>query len=135
MALITWNSNYSVKVKQFDDQHKKLIGMVNDLHDSMKVGKGKEALEKILSGLIQYTSTHFSDEERLMKQHNYPGFEQHKKEHNLLVIQVLELQKNFHDGKAILTQSVMTFLKDWLQKHILSEDKNYGPFLNNKGIV
>lgn len=79
MALITWNENYSVKVKQFDDQHKKLIDMINELHDAMKVGKGKDVMEKILAGLIQYTVTHFANEERLMKQHNYPDYEQHKK--------------------------------------------------------
>ena len=135
MALLTWSDKYSVNVKQFDDQHKKLVNMVNELHDSMKIGKGKEVLEKILAGLIRYTSTHFADEERLMQQHNYTGYEQHKKEHNLLVIQVLDLQKNYRGGKAILSQQVMTFLKDWLQKHIQGEDKNYGPFLNSKGIV
>lgn len=135
MALITWSDSYSVKVKKFDDQHKKLINMVNDLHDAMKVGKGKEALEKILAGLIQYTSSHFTDEENLMKQYNYPGYATQKKEHSLLVIQVLDLQKNYHEGKAVLSQAVMTFLKDWLQKHIQGEDKKYGPFLNSKGVV
>ncbi len=135
MALITWNDNYSVMVNKFDDQHKKLIGMVNDLHDAMKVGKGKEVLEKVLTGLIQYTKTHFEDEERLMKLHNYPNYEQHKKEHNLLTLQVLDLQKNFIEGKAVLTQNVMTFLKEWLQNHIKAEDKNYGPFLKSKGIA
>jgi len=135
MPLISWNDNYSVKVKQFDDQHKKLIDMLNELHDAMKVGKGKDVLEKILAGLIQYTNTHFAAEERLMKLHNYPDYEQHKKEHNLLVLQVLDVQKKYHEGSAVLAQSVITFLKDWLKNHIQGVDKNYGPFLNSKGIV
>jgi hemerythrin len=135
MALITWDESYSVKVKQFDDQHKKLIDMVNELHDAMKVGKGKEVLEKILAGLIQYTVTHFADEDRLMKLHNYPGYEQHKKEHNLLTIRVSDLQRTYHEGSAVLSQSVMTFLKEWLQNHIQGTDKDYGPFLNSKGVV
>lgn len=135
MALLTWNDGHSVKVKQFDDQHKKLIDMVNELHDAMKVGKGKEVLEKILAGLIQYTVTHFSNEERLMKLHNYPGYEQHKKEHNLLTIQVSDVQKKYREGSAVLSQSVMTFLKEWLQNHIQGTDKNYAPFLNSKGVL
>jgi hemerythrin len=135
MALITWNDNYSVQVKQFDDQHKKLVGMVNDLHDAMKVGKGKEVVEKVLAGLILYTKSHFADEEKLMKLHNYPGYEEQKKEHNLLAIKVLDLQSNLREGKAVLSQPVMTFLKDWLQNHIQGDDKKYGPFFNSKGIV
>ena len=135
MALITWNDNYSVKIKQFDDQHKKLIDMLNELHDAMKVGKGKEVLEKILAGLIQYTGTHFANEERLMKLHNYPGYEQHKKEHNLLALQVNDVQTQYREGNAVLSQAVMTFLKDWLQNHIQGSDKNYAPFLNSKGVA
>jgi hemerythrin len=135
MSLITWNDSYSVKIKQFDDQHKKLVQMVNELHDAMKVGKGKEVLGKVLDSLIQYTGTHFSDEEKLMVQHKFPEYETHKKEHNKLVLQVLDVQKQFHAGSLTITQPVMTFLKDWLQKHIQGEDKKYGIFLNGKGIV
>lgn len=134
MALITWNDSYSVQVKQFDEQHKKLIDMVNELHESMKVGKGKETLEKILKGLVQYTEMHFSSEERMMKQLNYPEYEKHKKEHNQLVLQVMDIQKKYHDGTAVLTQAVMNFLKDWLRNHIQGEDKGYGPFFNSKGM-
>jgi hemerythrin len=135
MALITWNDSFSVKVKQFDDQHKKLIVMVNELHDSMKVGKSKEILGNILKDLIQYTEKHFSSEEHLMKLHNYPGYETHKKEHNALVMQVSDLNKKYQEGTTLISQNIMQFLKEWLQKHIQGEDKNYGPFLNSKGIM
>lgn len=134
MALITWSDTYSVQVSQFDDQHKKLIEMVNDLHDSMKVGKGKEALGKILKSLIQYTAMHFSSEERLMKQHNYPDYEQHKKEHNQLVMKVQDVQKKYLEGSTILSQEVMNFLKEWLRNHIQGEDKKYGIFFNSIGV-
>ena len=135
MGLITWSESYSVKVKQFDDQHKKLIDMVNELHDAMMVGKGKDILGKILDGLIKYTGTHFADEERLMKQHGFPEFEIHKKEHNKLVMQVLDIQKQFQNGNAVITQAVMAFLKDWLQKHIKGDDAKYGVYFNAKGIA
>jgi len=134
MALITWSDTYSVQVSQFDDQHKKLIEMLNDLHDSMKVGKGKEALGKILKSLIQYTAMHFSSEERLMKQHNYPDYEQHKKEHNQLVMKVQDVQKKYLEGSTILSQEVMNFLKEWLRNHIQGEDKKYGIFFNSIGV-
>jgi len=135
MALITWSDSLSVKVKQFDDQHKKLVDMVNQLFDAMKSGKGNQVMGDILKQLIAYTQTHFAAEERLMKQYGYPDFEAHKKEHNALVIQVLDLQKQFQEGKAVLTQHVMTFLRDWLSKHIQGDDKKYGVFFNGKGVA
>lgn len=135
MALITWSDSLSVKVKQFDDQHKKLVDMVNQLFDAMKSGKGSQVMGDILKQLIAYTQTHFAAEERLMQQHAYPGYEAHKKEHNALVMQVLDLQKQFQEGKPVLTQNIMTFLRDWLSKHIQGDDKKYGIFFNGKGIV
>ncbi|MBJ6724542.1 bacteriohemerythrin [Geomesophilobacter sediminis] len=135
MALIMWTSALSVKVKKFDDQHKKLVDMVNDLHEAMKVGKGKEVMGKVLDNLIQYTATHFKDEELLMKQHNFPDFDRHKKEHDQLVSQVLAVQKQFHSSSLPISSSVMEFLKNWLAKHIQGDDAKYGPFFNSKGIV
>jgi hypothetical protein len=50
MALYDWNESYSVGVKTMDDQHKKLIGMINQLHDAMKEGKGSSEIGSVLSG-------------------------------------------------------------------------------------
>lgn len=134
MSLVTWNTNYSVNVKQFDDQHMKLVDLVNKLHDAMKVGKGSEVIGDVLKSLVAYTQNHFADEERLMKQHGYPDYENHKKEHNQLVMQVQDVNRKVQQGSPALTQSVMLFLRDWLVKHIQGEDKKYGPFLNGKGV-
>jgi hemerythrin len=59
MALITWNDSLSVKVAEIDEQHKKLIAMINELNDAMRLGKGKDVLGKIVNGLVTYTTTHF----------------------------------------------------------------------------
>ena len=135
MALIQWSSAVSVNVKKFDDQHKKLVDLVNQLHDAMKVGQGSAVLGVVLQSLISYTGTHFADEEQMMKAHAYPDFAKHKAEHDKLVSQVLELQGKFQNGTAMITMNVLTFLKDWLVTHIQGEDKKYGVFFNAKGLT
>ena len=135
MALLAWNDTYSVKVRQFDDQHKKLIILINQLHDAMRVGKGGDVVGEVLKSLIDYTSTHFAAEERLMKMHSYPEYEAHKKEHNQLVVQVLDIQKSMSSGQRPLTMNVMSFLKEWLVKHIQGDDRKYGSYLNSKGVA
>jgi hemerythrin len=134
MPLMTWNPSLSVKVKKFDDQHMKLVTMVNELYDAMKDGKGNDVMGKVLTGLISYTSTHFGEEERLMTAHAYPDFTSHKTEHEKLVKQVMDLQQKFKSGQTVLTMSVMMFLKDWLMNHIQVVDKKYSAFFNAKGI-
>lgn len=134
MALITWNDSYSVKVKQMDEQHRKLVEMINQLHDAMKVGQGKQVVGDVLNALVSYTKTHFASEESLMKTYGYPGYEDQKKAHANLVGQVGDIQKKFLDGNAPLSQDVMAFLKDWLIKHIQGSDQKYGLYFNSKGV-
>jgi hemerythrin len=135
MNLINWTNDLSVNIRAIDDEHKKLIAMVNELHSAMGSGKGKEAMGKVLAGLVEYTKTHFATEERLMEKHAYAGYLNHKAQHDALTKQVVDLNAKFQEGKTMVTVEVMNFLKDWLAKHILESDKKYSPFLNSKGIV
>jgi len=134
MAILVWDNKYSVGIALFDQQHQKLVDMVNKLHDAMKAGQGKAVLGDILKGLLTYTQTHFQAEEKAMSQHAYPDFNAHKKQHQDLVAQAVAIQKKFESGQAALTVEVLQFLNDWLVKHIMGSDKAYGPFLNGKGV-
>jgi hemerythrin len=134
MALFSWSDKYSVNVREIDDQHKKLVGMLCTLNDSMRQGKGKEALSPILRDLIQYTKTHFAAEERIMKAHGYPDYATHKAKHDKMAQKVAEVYKDYQDGKTAMSLEVMSFLQNWVEKHIMGTDKLYGPFLNSKGV-
>lgn len=134
MAFLTWSQVLSVGVPLFDEQHQRLVRMLNDLHTAMMDGRGKEILGQTLDGLVDYTSTHFTDEERLMAQHGYPELEQHREEHRKLVAQVLELREQHRAGRAALTIEVMAFLKDWLVQHIQGTDRRYGAHFRERGV-
>lgn len=134
MSLICWNKLYSVSVHKFDEQHKELIRLINELHDSMLQSNSQEVLSNILLRLSDYTIFHFSDEENLMEQYNYSEYLSHKKSHQDLINQVKSLIKRHMEGMLITTE-VMNFLKQWLNDHILTEDKAYSEFFNKQGIV
>lgn len=132
MAFINWNESYSVHIKQLDEQHKKLFQIVNALYDAMKNGKGNDVLAGVFDELINYTKLHFSTEENLLNIHNYPNLTAHKMEHERLVNQVLDLQKQFMDGGAALSIKVSNFLKEWLMNHIKKSDIAYSKYLKQK---
>lgn len=135
MPIIHWNSTFSVNISKIDSQHMKLVELINNLHDKMKEGKGKEVLSRILNELTVYTANHFKTEEELFRKYKYPDTEVHVGEHKKLVEKVLEIKKDYDAGKVVLTSDVMIFLKDWLSKHISVSDKSYSSFLNAKGVV
>lgn len=133
MPLMEWSEKLSVGVSQFDEEHKKLVGMVNELFDAVQAGRGKEKLGPILAGLINYTKTHFANEERYMAEHKFAGLKAHKEEHDKLTKQVVEIQAKFEGGAAAaLSVEVLNFLKNWLIKHILGTDKAYSVVAGGK---
>lgn len=134
MAFIDFTDNLKINIPLIDEQHKKLIAMINELNDAMRTGKGKDALGKILNGLVAYTKSHFALEETLMQKHNYPAFSEHKKEHTALCDQVLAFGKKFEANEPGVAVQVCTFLKEWITTHIQGTDKKYAPFLIEKGV-
>jgi len=134
MALMTWDSTLLVGVAEIDGQHKKLVEIVNTMHDGLSVGKAKEILGKVLDELVAYTVSHFSTEERIMTAQKYEGYEKHKAEHTKLIEDVSDFVQKFKAGKSMISIELMNFLKDWLSKHILETDKKLGAALNAKGI-
>ena len=78
MPLFTWNESYSVSVKSMDDQHKRLFDLINQLHDAMNAGKGKQMVGLVLKEMLEYTRTHFTAEEKVLERLAYPGLPEQK---------------------------------------------------------
>jgi hemerythrin len=121
-------------VNEIDLQHRKLIDMINELNEAMKIGKGKDSLGKIINGLISYTATHFKTEEQFFDKFGYPDTVNHKKEHVAFVKKVTDFQDGFEKKNLAVTMEVMNFLSDWLRNHIKGTDKKYSKFFNDKGL-
>lgn len=134
MAFFDWSDDYSVGVTEMDNQHKHLIDIINELNDATMSGNSSSALSSIFDKLLSYTDFHFGNEERLMIEHGYGGLLNQQSEHRKLVDELRELQKNFQSGTASVNFQTMSFLRSWLYDHILTTDKQYGPFFNSKGV-
>jgi len=134
MSLIQWNDHLSVGIGSIDEQHKKLINMINGLNDALSEGQVDEILVKIFDGLTVYTIKHFGYEEKLFAQYGYAETEAHQNEHRALIKQVTDLQQKMNDGDFIIGVEVMAFLKEWLMNHILKTDMAYAKFLASKGV-
>jgi hemerythrin len=134
MAFFEWTDKYSVGVPSIDGQHKRLIEIINSLYESMRAGQGEIALGKLLEDLASYTRTHFRAEEKLLESNGYPELAVHKKVHEALAAQVMDLIAQHKAGKTALSIQTGNFLKNWLSNHILNTDKNYSEHLVRRGV-
>lgn len=130
MAFFKWDESLSLGVGPIDAQHQKLVGYVNELFEAITNKRSQDVVGRILDDLIGYTVDHFTAEEALFDSHGFPESKKHKDEHARLTERVEELQSDFRGGTAMLDLVVMTFLKDWLERHIKQSDKKYVDFMN-----
>lgn len=134
MAFITWDDSLDVGVTAFNEDHRHLVGLVNELHAGVVSGIGISQMTYVLDGLVDYTRIHFKREEDLMTKHEYPGLKGHRKEHYDLMVQVSEFQGRLKEGKASFTIELLSFLRDWLTNHIKGTDMAYSDFFLGLGV-
>ena len=135
MKLIEWKDKYLVNIDVLDEQHKKLVEIINFLYISMHDGEGHVTLGEILTDLVSYATNHFSTEEKLLDDFSYPEAGIHKEQHRNFIQKITDFKEAFDLGKVGITIDVFNFLKQWLTRHIAKSDKKFGPYLNEKGVT
>lgn len=122
-----WKSQYSLGITEMDDEHKVLIAKINALALGINQGKTKPALISLFEDLAKYTKEHFADEEAYLAKIRYPELENHKIIHRKLLSQLAEYEENMAKGQFD-SGALITFLNDWLIKHIMGVDMKYSRF-------
>jgi hemerythrin-like metal-binding protein len=84
---------------------------------------------RVMEELILYTKYHFTTEERLMTEAGYPAQAAHVQKHRALTAKVEEYAGEVLKGRTTISLSILQFLKDWLNKHILGTDKQFAEFV------
>ena len=124
-----WKDEYSVGIQKIDDQHKKLVEIINDFYTAFTENKTKEKMGDILNLLTDYTQYHFTTEEQYFIDSGYQETKEHVEEHEKFTKTVVGFVKDYQAGSSAVTYKLMSFLRNWLQNHILKEDKKYSEHL------
>ena len=130
---LVWNDAYSVGVLALDDQHKKLVGMINRLADCNAARNcgSSGAFHEVLSRMFDYSQVHFKAEEDYLQRIGYPQLADQKIEHAAFVGKMAGFSMAASEGVQDET-AVHRYLKDWLLSHILESDMQYRPFVESK---
>ena len=130
---ISWDDDLSVGIQEIDEQHKILVGLINRIYNEAFIKHDNSIANEVLAELVLYTLIHFSVEESLFRIFNYPKYEEHKAQHAELTKQVMAMKDRIAQGEQI-NIDLINFLKNWLKKHILQEDKKYSRFFAEKAL-
>jgi hemerythrin-like metal-binding protein len=111
-----------------DQDHLKLIDLVNELHTATSQGRGQEVVRKIMGELMAYTKSHFSREEGIMEHAKFPQLATHKMLHAEFVNHMKKLQEKHDSGSQTVASQLSALVRDWLSIHIRERDKEFSFF-------
>jgi hemerythrin len=145
MAFCEWDNLYSMELAEADQQHRKLFDLINQLHEGLTENTAQVTFDSavdelgtiasVLDELAEYTEYHFATEERFMVEYEYPARAAHEAAHKHFVGQIVRFKRDLHDGGALRSVEIIEFLRDWLQNHILTQDKELGAFLKKERVL
>ena len=131
---ISWSEEkYGLGIAALDQDHQRLVDLINAVQRGAAAHLGTAFLEKVLADLSDYVATHFAREEGLMRQYGYPEFSAHKAAHGQFIVRIAEMKARLGSGKLV-TGQIHGYLKDWLVLHILGMDRQYAPYLRERGV-
>ena len=135
MSQLMWTDDLSIGIDSIDDQHKILFGLIDQLQEAMSRGESRSVLGDIFQGLVDYTEKHFKHEEELFEKYGYSEAAEHNKKHKDFVKEMETLYQQFNENtNFMIGVDVMKFLTDWLVSHIQGTDRQYAPYMIEKGL-
>ena len=127
--MIDWIDCLSVGVPELDEDHKALIGLVNQYADAVAKQNTLE-IHEVFRELENYTNYHFRHEEDLMEQCGFAGLADHRKQHEALTAKLKAYQEEVLWGSMAGDEAeIRTFLQSWLFCHVMREDYLYSEAL------
>jgi hemerythrin len=128
MKIFSWEDRFFTGITQIDEHHLHLVSLLNTAYQDFLNQAAPKRLNQLFYELIDYATYHFSAEEQLMAQQAYPAMAKHMEEHQRFAERVVEMHRDYLDNRPIFLE-ILTFLKTWLESHILHSDGALGRFL------
>lgn len=126
MSLFTWNTYFQTDLTSVDEQHQKLVNLVNEFTTSFNDPEDSEKkLQQAFQALTTYTTEHFEDEEKLMSDTGLDERHQkeHKEQHDLFKESILTLYQDALPFDSKTPPPLFEYLVFWLSYHILGSDQ------------
>ncbi|MBT3881184.1 MAG: hemerythrin family protein [Candidatus Scalindua sp.] len=133
--MIEWDEKYSLGIPIIDEDHKRLIGIINKAILSKEHNDDIEELMEVLSEMKKYVQTHFAREELYMVKFNYVEYQYHKEQHLDFVTKISAYENGIINADYHIASEILNYLSKWLINHVLETDKKYVDCFKKNGIM
>jgi hemerythrin len=130
MEKIVWEARFNLQIDIIDDQHRRLVDLMNRLIEIKGKDPSGEGVVEALGEMTNYLGDHFDTEEQMMIDHGYPEIETHREEHQNFVAQTAYYIATYRESGVSLEKDILMFLQEWLIDHIQKTDQDFGRYVN-----
>jgi hemerythrin len=131
---LAWTHACVVGVKAMDDQHGILVDTLNELREQIARGSATDELQRQMERLVEFTRLHFGCEESLLERYAFPGLHEHRAAHQRLISQIDRAAEQGGSGEMTAFQKQLSSVGSAYLEHIEALDREYGAWLNERGI-
>ena len=125
LMAIRWRSSFECGHPQIDMQHRELFRIGNELIAAVLDHKPKSEIQWLLQKLIQNIKHHFSTEEEVLGRVRYPGLEEHRRIHRVLLKRATDLEERYQNDMLPVSDLVGFIAYDVVSAHIIQEDLKF----------
>ena len=122
MSLIEWKQEFNIGVAEVDHEHRKLIALINELHDVIQVSGRRDQVLDSLGEIFAQISSHFALEEKMMRESHYRALAEHKEDHETLLDELRDIMDAVEDDGSYDESRLADDLERWFTEHFKTHD-------------
>ena len=133
MSSFKWSKRNAVYIPEFDQQHKNIFRMAEQLYESLQEGARLSALEPLVRALTSEARGHFRSEEKRMESVRYPLTAWHKRQHNAARATTAAVSRSAREGDREGVLEGLEALVKWLGGHTAVTDRMMTAYVRDYG--
>ena len=128
MIAVEWDNKFEVGHERIDFEHKIFLNLIRDASQLPERQASRERVLRHLNEVKQYAVFHFTSEENIMYDLDYPDIVSHKKEHDRLLA-LFDNRVHQYRSEEIGLDRVVAFLFEWFALHTTQVDTKLARYI------
>jgi len=132
---IVWEKKYLIGINEIDEQHEKLIDLINEFYWTFKQGRSREDINIFFKKTKDFIKIHLELEEYYFEKFNFEFKDEHKIQHDFFRNETKKLEEKFYSGEYTVSYEFMSLLRKWFLDHIQTSDRKYIECFKANGLM